>query len=57
MAVYPFAVNNVKDYLRSDENQKAVARGKGLDAFAAAQVLAIAFMKAQEEVLADLIKS
>lgn len=56
-SVYQFAIKNVKAYIQGKENQKAVANmEKSLNAFDAAQVLAVAFMKDQGEVWADLIK-
>ena len=51
---YQMAINNTARYLRSPENR----RGNDdfhLDAFTASEVLAIAFCKAKEEVVADLI--
>lgn len=57
VSVYQFAINNIKAHLRSEENQKLVNRldPAAMNAFAAAPVLAVAFMKSQEEVLNDLI--
>jgi hypothetical protein len=58
ISIYQFAVNNVKEYIRGEENQKALAQmDKNMSAFDAAQVLAVAFMKRQEDVLADLVKT
>jgi hypothetical protein len=58
ISIYQFAVNNVKEYIRGEENQKAIAQmEKSMNAFDAAQVLAVAFMKRQEDVLADLVKT
>jgi hypothetical protein len=56
ISIYQFAVNNVREYIRGEENQKALAQmDKSMNAFDTAQVLAVAFMKRQEDVLADLI--
>lgn len=56
MSVYQFAVDNVKTYIRSDENSADMARSVApMNAFDAAQVLAVAFMKPQNEVMADLL--
>lgn len=52
---YQMAINNTARYLRSPDNR----RGDDfhLDAFKASEVLAIAFCKAKEEVIADLINA
>lgn len=56
-SVYEFAINNMKAYIRSDANQKLASQGlKSMTAFDAADVLAIAFMKTNGEVIADLIR-
>ena len=56
-SVYEFAINNTKAHIRSDKNQQLAAQGlKSLTAFDAADVLAIAFMKTNGEVIADLIR-
>jgi hypothetical protein len=54
---YQFAINNTKAFLRGDENRRLVEKGdpEALDAFKAAKVLAAAFMKDRNEVLAALI--
>jgi hypothetical protein len=57
MSVYVFAIDNVKAYIGSEENKKQLAQGgRSMNAFDAAQVLAVAFMKPQGEVLAELIR-
>jgi len=56
MSVYKFAVDNVRAYIRSPENNADKFRDVApMNAFDAAQVLAVAFMKPQNEVMADLI--
>jgi hypothetical protein len=56
VSVYQFAIRNTMNSIRSEENQRLVARGENpMTAFSAAQVLAIAFMKDVGEVLADLV--
>jgi len=56
MSAYLFALDNVKTYIRSAENQPGAAREvPPMNAFDAAQVLAVAFMKPQAEVMADLL--
>jgi hypothetical protein len=56
MSAYIFALDNVKTYIRSPENQPGGAREvPPMNAFDAAQVLAVAFMKPQAEVMADLL--
>lgn len=57
ISIYQFAVGNVKKKIQSSENARLVERGDGsaMTAFAAAEVLAVAFMKDKNEVLADLV--
>ena len=56
MSVYQFAIDNVRTYIRSPENNPSLARSEPpMNAFDAAQVLAVAFMKPQNEVMADLL--
>lgn len=55
-SVYQFAIANVKKYIRSEENKTDAFAGKAITAFDAATVLAIAFMKDQNDVMADLVK-
>lgn len=56
-SVYEFAIANTKAHIRSDKNQALASQGlKSLTAFEAADVLAIAFMKTNGEVIADLIR-
>jgi hypothetical protein len=56
MSVYKFAVDNVRAYIRSPENSPEQTRSvPPMNAFDAAQVLAVAFMKPQGDVMADLI--
>jgi hypothetical protein len=56
-AVYKAAIDNMKAYIRSDANRKLVDNNQGgLSAFAAGDVLAIAFGKTTGEVVADLIR-
>lgn len=54
---YQMAINNTATFIRSQENKRAATVGTGLDAFAASFALGVAFCKAKEEVLADLIKA
>jgi hypothetical protein len=54
---YQMAINNTATFIRSQENKRAATVGTGLDAFAASFTLGVAFCKAMEEVLADLIKA
>jgi hypothetical protein len=58
MGAYEFAINNMKQHIRSSENRRLAERGdpEAMNVFTVAPVLAIAFMKKQEEVVADLIK-
>jgi len=56
-SVYQFAINNVKARIRGDENKSKAEQGTGaLTAFAAADILATAFMKPYGEVVSDLIR-
>lgn len=55
MTPYEFAINNTKDYIRSRGNQLDAANNTQLTVFDAARVLAIAFIKNQGEVIADLL--
>lgn len=56
MTPYEFALNNVKTYIRSKENQPNARRDvPPMNAFDATQVLAVAFMKPQNEVMADML--
>lgn len=50
-SVYKFAIENTKNYIRSEENQKDFT----VNVFNASFVLAIAFMKDKDEVLQDLL--
>lgn len=54
---YQFAINNMKAYIKSEENRRLIETmdSNRVDVFKAAQHLAIAFMKDQTDVLADLI--
>lgn len=56
MTLYEFTLDNMKTYIASEKNQSDVMKGTQVDAFTAARILAIALMKDQSEVLADLIK-
>jgi hypothetical protein len=53
---YQVAVANVARYIRSDRNTSA-SDGPVLDGFTAASVLSVAFCKAKEEILADILQS
>jgi len=55
MTPYELAVRNMREYLRSPKAAAALNAGWGFDASTASQVLAVAFMKPQAEVYADLI--
>ena len=55
MYIYELAINNMKAYIRSEQNQKDTLEGKQIDAFTAARIIAVAFMKDQDEVMFDLI--
>lgn len=56
MTPYEFAVMNVQTYIRSSENQFALnSTGRAMNAWDAAQVIAVAFMKDQNEVLTHLL--
>ena len=48
------AITNVANFLRSDKNQHDVALGKGMNVFAASDVLSVAFCKAKEEIAMDI---
>jgi hypothetical protein len=54
---YQFAIQNTKAYLRGAENRRLVESQSpdAMNTFKVAEVLAIAFMKDKNEVLADLI--
>lgn len=57
MDIYQFAIDNMRQYLRSEENQNAIIRGApSISAFDASEILAIAFMKTKGEVFCDLVK-
>ena len=53
MSVYQFAINNMKNYIRSTENTSQMFP---MTAFDAAYILSIAFMKSEGEVIADIVK-
>ena len=58
---YSMCINNVAAYIRSDDNRAHLEQHgrmvevQALTAFEASAVLAIAFCKSKEEVIADLI--
>lgn len=55
-SVYQMAINNTAAYLGSPANRRG-AEEYHLNAFQASEVLAIAFCKAKEEVIDDLIRA
>lgn len=50
--VYQFAINNIKKHIA---NNPAESKGFIFNAFGAANVLSVAFMKDEKEVLLDII--
>lgn len=59
MTVYQMAINNTAAFIRGPANHTRVKGEDGfeLDAFTASLVLAAAFCKLKEDVLADLISA
>lgn len=55
-SVYQFAIQNVKNYIRSAENTEAITTGQQMQAFEAARVLGVAFIKEPMDVFVDLIR-
>lgn len=53
---YQMVINNVAGFIGSPQNRAAIENGEGLSAFTASLVIGIAFCKAKEEVVCDLIK-
>jgi hypothetical protein len=55
---YQFAINNTKAYIRGELNQYNIGRmnGTAVDIFQAAKILAIAFVKDEDDIVADLLK-
>jgi hypothetical protein len=56
---YTMAVNNVAAYIKGPENAAAAARndGSAMTAFEASAVLGVAFCKAKEEVMGDILRA
>jgi hypothetical protein len=52
ISVYQFAINNTKTFIGSDENMTSLSP---LNVFQVSKVLSIAFMKDQDQIIADLI--
>jgi hypothetical protein len=55
--VYQMLVNNVAMGILSEENQREVNIGKGITAFQASEVLALALCKNKEEIIQDIINA
>ena len=52
---YNVAITNVARYIRSERNASCTD-GVPLDGYRASEVLSVAFCKAKEEVLADILR-
>jgi hypothetical protein len=56
VSAYQVAINNTARYIRSARNMHCLDGGV-LDGYTASMVLSVAFCKAKEEVLADILRA